>query len=41
MTNIIKEIAYGLARGFGIYFFERNDFAAPVLTPDLRRHKNG
>ena len=38
MTSIIREIAFGISRGFGIYFFQRNDFSAPVLTPDLRRH---
>jgi len=37
MTNIIREIA----RGFGIYFFDRNDFAVPVAAPDLRRHEAG
>jgi hypothetical protein len=37
MTDIIREIAFGLARGFGIYFFERRDIAAPVLNPDLHR----
>jgi hypothetical protein len=41
MTNIIKEIGFGLARGFGIYIFERSDFAAPVMTPDLRQRKVG
>ena len=38
MTNIIREIAFGISRGFGIYFFQRNDFLAPVITPDLRRY---
>jgi hypothetical protein len=38
MTEIIREIAFGLARGFGIYFFDRRDLAAPVLSPDLHRH---
>ena len=41
MTNIIREIVFGLARGFGIYFFDRNDFAVPVAAPDLRRHEAG
>jgi hypothetical protein len=41
VTNIIRDIAFGLTRGFGIYFFQRNAFSAPVLTPDLGRRHNG
>ncbi len=39
MTDIIREIAFGISRGFGIYFFERRAFATPVVTPDLDRPK--
>ncbi len=37
MTKIFNEIAFGFARGFGIYFFERKEFSVPVAAPDLHR----
>jgi hypothetical protein len=36
MTNIIREIAFGISRGFGIYFFERQEILVPVAAPDLQ-----
>jgi hypothetical protein len=39
MTNIISEIAFGIARGFGIYFFERQEILVPVAAPDLQRRQ--
>ncbi len=35
MTKIFKEFFFGLSRGFGIYFSQRNDFIEPVMTPAL------
>jgi hypothetical protein len=40
MTNIFKEIGFGIARGFGIYFFERKEFLVPVAAPDLHRQES-
>ena len=33
MANVFKELVFGLSRGFGIYFSQRNDFMALVMTP--------
>ena len=35
MTGVFKELVFGLGRGFGIYFSQRNDFIEPVMTPAL------
>jgi len=37
MTNIFKELVFGLSRGFGIYFSQRNEFIDSVMTPGLAR----
>ena len=33
MTKVFKELVFGLSRGFGIYFSQRNDFIDQVMTP--------
>jgi hypothetical protein len=35
MAKIFRELVFGLSRGFGIYFSQRNDFIEPVMTPAL------
>lgn len=37
MTKVFKELLFGLSRGFGIYFSQRNDFIDSVMTPGLAR----
>ena len=39
MTKVFKELVFGLSRGFGIYFSQRNDFIDSVMTPG-RASKN-
>jgi hypothetical protein len=33
MTDVFKELLFGLRRGFGIYFSQRNEFIESVMTP--------
>jgi hypothetical protein len=33
VTRVFKELVFGLGRGFGIYFSQRNDFIDSVMTP--------
>ena len=33
VTSVFKELVFGLGRGFGIYFSQRNDFIDSVMTP--------
>ncbi|MGB8315376.1 MAG: hypothetical protein WCE69_12915 [Aestuariivirga sp.] len=33
MTSVLKDLVFGLSRGFGIYFSERHDFIDSVMTP--------
>jgi hypothetical protein len=33
MTSVFKDLIFGLSRGFGIYFSQRNDFIDSVMTP--------
>jgi putative component of toxin-antitoxin plasmid stabilization module len=33
MTGVFKELVFGLGRGFGIYFSQRNEFIDSVMTP--------
>ena len=33
MTGVFKELVFGLGRGFGIYFSQRNEFIDQVMTP--------
>jgi putative component of toxin-antitoxin plasmid stabilization module len=33
MTGVLKELVFGLGRGFGIYFSQRNEFIEQIMTP--------
>ncbi|HLA02031.1 MAG TPA: hypothetical protein VJ019_04655 [Aestuariivirga sp.] len=33
MTKVLKELAFGLSRGFGIYFSQHNEFIETVMSP--------
>jgi hypothetical protein len=33
MAKILKDLVFGLSRGFGIYFSQHNDFIESVMTP--------
>jgi hypothetical protein len=33
MTKVLKELAFGLSRGFGIYFSRHNEFIETVMSP--------
>jgi hypothetical protein len=33
MAKVFKEFVFGLRRGFGIYFSQRNEFIDSVMTP--------
>ena len=33
MTKVFKDLVFGLSRGFGIYFSQRNEFIDSVMTP--------
>jgi hypothetical protein len=35
MKNLIEDLAFGLSRGLGVYFFQRNKYAAEALIPQL------
>ncbi len=35
MANFLEDLAFGLARGLGIYFFQRNNSAAETLSIGL------
>ena len=35
MKKILKDLVFGLSRGFGIYFSQHNDFIETVMTPGL------
>jgi hypothetical protein len=35
--TIIRDFAYGLSRGFSLYFGERHDFTAVALAPGLTK----
>ena len=35
MAKIFRDLVFGLGRGFGIYFSQRNDFIEPVMMPAL------
>ena len=35
MTKILKDLLFGLSRGFGIYFSQHNGFIESVMTPGL------
>jgi putative component of toxin-antitoxin plasmid stabilization module len=41
MTGVFKELIFGLGRGFGIYFSQRNEFMDSVMTPGhpLKKHR--
>ena len=32
MTGVLKELVFGLGRGFGIYFSQRNEFIDQIMT---------
>jgi hypothetical protein len=33
MAAVFKELVFGLGRGFGIYFSQRNEFIDSVMMP--------
>jgi hypothetical protein len=35
MMNVMKDFGFGLARGLGIYFFDRNNYTAVTLATGL------
>ena len=39
MNKVFKDFVFGLSRGFGIYFSQRNEFIDSVMTPG-RPEKN-
>jgi hypothetical protein len=41
MTGVFKELVFGLGRGFGIYFSQRNEFIDSVMIPGrtVKKHR--
>ena len=39
MAKVFRELVFGLSRGFGNYFSQRNDFIEPIMTPGLASKK--